>query len=142
MVNRYNGSTEILHSIYCTMKVDQRNFIEAKMFRSLETKALKQVNSSDLLNNHFSRQVLGRQTYTSIIRWTISKTKFGLNWICRRQWRQHHRGFNNSWWWKQCDQKKNRQMSIKVAQKWFHQKNKLFWHLNKNCLRMWEIWAN
>ena len=41
----------------------------------------------------------------------------------------------------QCDQKKC-QMSIKVAQKWFHYKNDSFWHLFKNCLRMWEIWAN
>ena len=36
---------------------------------------------------------------------------------------------------------KNRQMSIKVAQKWFHKKNDRFWNLYKNCLRMWEIWA-
>ena len=32
---------------------------------------------------------------------------------------------------------KNRQMSIKVAQKWFLEKNDRFWHLYKNCLRMW-----
>ena len=38
--------------------------------------------------------------------------------------------------------RKNRQRSIKVAQKWFHQKNDRFWLLYKNCLRMWEIWAN
>ena len=37
---------------------------------------------------------------------------------------------------------KNRQMPIKVAQKWFHEKNDRFWHLYQNCLRMWEIWAN
>ena len=37
---------------------------------------------------------------------------------------------------------KNRQMSAKVAQKWFHQKNYRFWYLYKNCLRMWENWAN
>ena len=37
---------------------------------------------------------------------------------------------------------KNRQMSIKLAQKWFHYKNDRFWHLYKNCQRMWEIWAN
>ena len=37
--------------------------------------------------------------------------------------------------------RKNRQMSIKVAQKWFHEKYDSFWHLYKNCLRMWEIWA-
>ena len=36
---------------------------------------------------------------------------------------------------------KNCQMSIKVAQKWFHQENDTFWHLHKNCLRMWEIRA-
>ena len=36
----------------------------------------------------------------------------------------------------------NCQMSIKVAQKWFHLKNDRFWHLCKNCLRMWEIWVN
>ena len=36
---------------------------------------------------------------------------------------------------------KNRQMSVKVAQKWFHWKNDRFWHLYKNCLRMWEFWA-
>ena len=36
---------------------------------------------------------------------------------------------------KQCDQK-NRQMSIKVVQKWFHYKNDRFWHLHKNCLRI------
>ena len=42
----------------------------------------------------------------------------------------------------QCNQKKNRQISIKVAQKWFHKKNYIFLHLYKNCLRMWEIWAN
>ena len=32
---------------------------------------------------------------------------------------------------KQCDQKKNCQMSVKVVQKWFHQKNDRFWHLYK-----------
>ena len=37
---------------------------------------------------------------------------------------------------------KNRQMSIKVAQKWFHQKMIDDRHLYKKCLRMWEIWAN
>ena len=37
---------------------------------------------------------------------------------------------------------KNRQMSIKVAQKWFHEKNDKFWHLYKNCLECGEIWAN
>ena len=37
---------------------------------------------------------------------------------------------------------KNRQMSIKVAQKWFHYKNDRFWHLSKNCVTMQEIWAN
>ena len=31
--------------------------------------------------------------------------------------------------------------SIKVDQKWFHQKNDRFWHIYKNCLRMWEIWV-
>ena len=34
---------------------------------------------------------------------------------------------------------KNRQISIKVTQKWFHWKNDRFW---LNCLRMWENWAN
>ena len=34
------------------------------------------------------------------------------------------------------------QMSIKVAQKWFHYKNYRFWHLYKNWLRMGEIWEN
>ena len=38
--------------------------------------------------------------------------------------------------------KKNCQMSVKVAQKWFHLKNEIFWHLYKNCLRIWEIWTN
>ena len=37
---------------------------------------------------------------------------------------------------------KYRQMSIKDAQKWFQLKNDRFWHLFKNCLKMWEIWAN
>ena len=37
--------------------------------------------------------------------------------------------------------RKNRQMSIKVVQKWFYKKNDRFWHLHKNCLRMWEIGA-
>ena len=37
---------------------------------------------------------------------------------------------------------KNCQMSIKVAQIWFHKKNEWFWYLYKNYLRMWEIWAN
>ena len=37
---------------------------------------------------------------------------------------------------------KNRQMSIKGAQKWFHLKNEWFWHLYINFLGMWEIWAN
>ena len=37
---------------------------------------------------------------------------------------------------------KNRQMSIKVAQNWFHGKYDWFWNLYKNCLRMWKIWAN
>ena len=41
----------------------------------------------------------------------------------------------------QCDQK-NCQMSIKSFQKWFHYKNYRFRQLYKNCLRMWEIWAN
>ena len=31
---------------------------------------------------------------------------------------------------------KNRQMSIKVTQKWFHYKNDRIWHLYKNCLRL------
>ena len=30
-------------------------------------------------------------------------------------------------------------MSIKLAQKLFHYKNDRFWHLYKNCLRMWEF---
>ena len=30
---------------------------------------------------------------------------------------------------------KNRQMSIKVSQKWFQKKNDRFWYLYKNCLR-------
>ena len=38
--------------------------------------------------------------------------------------------------------RKNRQMSIKVAQKWFHYENDRFSTLYKNCLRMWKIWAN
>ena len=37
---------------------------------------------------------------------------------------------------------KNRQTSIKVAQKWFHYKNEWFWNLYKNCLTMWAIWVN
>ena len=37
---------------------------------------------------------------------------------------------------------KNCQISIKVAQKWFHLQNDRFWHHYKNCLRMWKIWAN
>ena len=37
--------------------------------------------------------------------------------------------------------RKKCQMSIKVAQKWFQQKNARFWHLYKKCLRMLEIWA-
>ena len=37
---------------------------------------------------------------------------------------------------------KNRQMSIKVAQKWFHLKKFRLWQLYKNCLKIWEIWAN
>ena len=28
--------------------------------------------------------------------------------------------------------------SPNVAQKWFHQRNDRFWHLYKNCLRIWE----
>ena len=31
---------------------------------------------------------------------------------------------------------KNRQISIKVAIKWFHKKNEWCWHLYKNCLKM------
>ena len=38
--------------------------------------------------------------------------------------------------------RKNCQMSIKVPRKWFHEKNNRFWHLYKNCLRIWEIWSN
>ena len=38
--------------------------------------------------------------------------------------------------------RKNRKMSIKVAQKWFHKKNDRFRYFYKNCLRMLEIWAN
>ena len=34
-----------------------------------------------------------------------------------------------------------RKKSPNVAQKWFHEKYDSFWHLYKNCLRMWEIWA-
>ena len=34
---------------------------------------------------------------------------------------------------------KSHQMSIKVAQKWFHYKKDRFWHLYKNCLTMWMI---
>ena len=37
---------------------------------------------------------------------------------------------------------KNHQISIKVAQKWFHKKNERFCPLYKNCLKMYEIWAN
>ena len=37
---------------------------------------------------------------------------------------------------------KNRQMSLKVAQKWFHYKKDRLWHLCKNCFWMLEIWAN
>ena len=37
---------------------------------------------------------------------------------------------------------KNRQISINVAQKWFHKKNEWLWHIYKNCLRMWEIWTD
>ena len=37
--------------------------------------------------------------------------------------------------------RKNRKMSIKVAQKLFHYKNKNFWLLYKKCLRMKEILA-
>ena len=35
----------------------------------------------------------------------------------------------------------NRQMSIKVAQKWLHYKNEWFWHIYKNCLEMWAFWV-
>ena len=42
----------------------------------------------------------------------------------------------------QCDQKKIAKCLIKVAQKWFRWKTDRFWQLYKNCLRMWEIWAN
>ena len=35
----------------------------------------------------------------------------------------------------QCDPEKNNQMSLKVAQKWFHKKNEWLWHIYKNCLR-------
>ena len=31
---------------------------------------------------------------------------------------------------------KSRQISVKVAQKWFHYKKGRFWHHYKNCLRM------
>ena len=34
---------------------------------------------------------------------------------------------------------KNRQISIKVVQKWFHYKNNRFWHLYKNCRRTWDF---
>ena len=37
---------------------------------------------------------------------------------------------------------KSRKMSKKVAQKLFRYKNKDFDTFTKNCLRMWEIWAN
>ena len=37
---------------------------------------------------------------------------------------------------------KNHQMSITLAQKWFHHKNDRFRLLYKISLRMWEIWAN
>ena len=49
------------------------------------------------------------------------------------------------WWWCQSLPvwpDKNRQMSVKLAQKWFNYKNDRFWHLYKNCLRTWEIRAN
>ena len=38
--------------------------------------------------------------------------------------------------------RKNCQMSIKIAQKWFYNKNDRFWHFYKNSLGMWEIWTN
>ena len=37
---------------------------------------------------------------------------------------------------------KNCQMSIKVAQKWFHLINDRFWDFFKNCVRMSNIWPN
>ena len=49
---------------------------------------------------------------------------------------------SNLFTWQPVWPDKNRQMSIKVAQKWYHKKNEWFWHLCKNCLRMWKIWAN
>ena len=37
---------------------------------------------------------------------------------------------------------KSRQMSIKVAQKWFHSKNESFWHFYKNCLKCGQFGQN
>ena len=37
---------------------------------------------------------------------------------------------------------KSHQMSKKVSPKWFDKKNDRFWHLFKNYLRLWDIWAN
>ena len=37
---------------------------------------------------------------------------------------------------------KNCQMSVKVAKNDFTRYMIDFWHLHKNCLRLWEIWAN
>ena len=44
--------------------------------------------------------------------------------------------------WQLVWPEKNRQMSIKLDQNWFYEKKDRFWHLSKNSLRMWEIWAN
>ena len=42
----------------------------------------------------------------------------------------------------QCDQKKNRQMSLKVAQNRFQKKKLRILTLFKKCLRKLEIWTN
>ena len=46
------------------------------------------------------------------------------------------------WWSPSSVTRKNCQRSIKVAQKWFHEKNDIFCQLYKNSFGMWKIWAN
>ena len=47
----------------------------------------------------------------------------------------------NLWLMQSVWPEKNRQISIKVAQKFFHYKNECFWLIYKNCLTMRAIWG-
>ena len=48
----------------------------------------------------------------------------------------------SKWWSEPAWPVKSRQMSTKVAQKWFHLKNERFGLFYKNCLKCWQFGQN